>query len=1777
MLSAGVYAQTVQIGTGTDVPPYTLYSPIYRYSATSVTNGARSNIVYTQAELAAAGITTGVNITAIAFNKVNSANFVTPATFTVYMANSGTTPPLSTATAWSAIMGTHTQVFTSTSYNIPLAAGWVTIPLTPFLYTGGSLEIATELAMTGNGGATDKFQWEYTDGTANAIVGVASATGTTLNGAVAGYKYRPNIKITYAALAGCTSPPTGGTATADNTGTICPGTPVNLGLTGNSTGSGLTIEWERSASNTPFSPVSISTPQAGAALVVNPTATTWYRAKLVCNNGTPAYSTPVQVQVAGGLAGGTYTINSGAATGGTNYTSFADAVSALNCGITGPVVFNVVANSGPYVETVSFPNVSGTSAVNTIKINGNGNTVQFDNTSTNRQLLTISGTRYLKIDSLKFKALNTAYGWGALITNGAAYDSITRCTFDLSNSTATTTGNTNGICFSASATAATTAGNNGRHCYIGENLVKGPAGTGGSYYGIIVSGVSDSNVIRNNRVEDFYMYGIYIDGATGTQVTGNDVHRANKTSTTTFYGIYTTGLAPGTKITGNRIHDPGGTSASTSSVYNLYLAGDGTIANPVLVSNNAVYNATQSGTLYGFYVTSAPYNKIYHNTVDISQTLSGTSSNYGLYATGTNDGLAFRNNNVAITAGSGGSKYGFYYSAAASIDDAQRNNFYVNTTQSGTQSYGYYTTAYSDMAAFQAAYPALEVGSPNVDPQFAGAATGNLLPTNPMLYGTGQNLSAVVPADINGMVRAGTPTPGAFEMPLPPMNNAGTVARILPAGSVCPGVHPIAISIINAGQNILNHVQLHWQVNGVTQPAVTYTGPLAAATAPGGQNVDTVILGTATLTATAPTIIKAWTTQPNGTADTNNGNDTLSFTLNAAMNGTYTINSSNPTGGTNYNSFADFTADLGVKGVCGPVVAHVNTTAGPYVETVAFGTIDGASAVNTIKVNGHGATVQFTNTAANRQMLTLSGTKYVKIDSLNFKTLDASYGWAALVTNGSAYDSITNCTFNLSSVTTTASAGSSGICFSGSATAATTAGANGSHIYIGGNVIKGPTGSGGPYYGITVCGASDSNVIEKNLVENFYLYGIYVSGATGTKVKGNEVNRAGKTAVSTFYGIYTTGVAPGTLVTGNRIHSPGGTAGSSTSSVYAIYSSGDGAATNRNLIANNLVYNINQGGITYGIYGTGVVETDFIHNTIDFAVAIANTSTSTMYGIYVSGTNTNANVWNNNVSITGGNGGTKYGFYYVSASSVANADGNNFYVNSSQGGTQNYGYFTSAYTTLAAFQAAYPALEVGSVSEAPQYAAAAAGNFYPLNSNLFGNGSNAQALVPADINGIARSTTPTPGAYEIAAAHLNNTGAYALINPTGAFCGGPRPVQVSIINAGVNTINNAEIHWSVNGVMQPVVNYTGPLTGIYSNVNIDTVDLGTAVFPMGMPSVVKAWTRLPNGQADAYNANDTISITVQPAYSITVNLGNDTAICAQSSLTLNAGNPGATYLWSNGSTGQTLVTNAAGPYFVTVTAANGCKGYDTLNLDLTPLPVVNLGNDTAICPGSAIVLDAGNPGAAYLWDDGSIMQTRTAATEATYTVAVTANGCTATDAINVSLIDAPVADGINAVYGDTATYTFNVDNPQFAQTYTWDFGDGSPVATGMVVQHTYAHNGIYLVTLSMGGYCSGNTGAVKVTVDVFDAKGSTGIHDLYTDKDWLLYPNPAKDYIFVETQSGTAIQQVDIYTVTGQHVYNREAAAAKLQVFTSGWAPGLYLLKIQTAKGSAVRKFELLK
>lgn len=95
-------------------------------------------------------------------------------------------------------------------------------------------------------------------------------------------------------------------------------------------------------------------------------------------------------------------------------------------------------------------------------------------------------------------------------------------------------------------------------------------------------------------------------------------------------------------------------------------------------------------------------------------------------------------------------------------------------------------------------------------------------------------------------------------------------------------------------------------------------------------------------------------------------------------------------------------------------------------------------------------------------------------------------------------------------------------------------------------------------------------------------------------------------------------------------------------------------------------------------------------------------------------------------------------------------------------------------------------------------------------------------------------------------------------------------------------------------------------------------------------------------------ANDQTVIRVTEPY---VFLGDDTIICEGSAAVLDAGNAGASFLWSDGKTTQTISVDTAGTYAVMVTNTDGCYNSDTIHVDISFIPAKPSipSGDTILC------------------------------------------------------------------------------------------------------------------------------------------------------------------------------------------------------------------------------------
>jgi hypothetical protein len=209
--------------------------------------------------------------------------------------------------------------------------------------------------------------------------------------------------------------------------------------------------------------------------------------------------------------------------------------------------------------------------------------------------------------------------------------------------------------------------------------------------------------------------------------------------------------------------------------------------------------------------------------------------------------------------------------------------------------------------------------------------------------------------------------------------------------------------------------------------------------------------------------------------------------------------------------------------------------------------------------------------------------------------------------------------------------------------------------------------------------------------------------------------------------------------------------------------------------------------------------------------------------------------------------------------------------------------------------------------------------------------------------------------------------------------------------------------------------------------------------------------------------------TVHIAYIIPVaNLGIDTGICKGDTVTLQAMQAGAAYLWQNGATAPVIDAWQQGVYWVRVTL-DGCTKTDSVALTITDM-MVNIGNDTALCAGKTVTLNAGVAGAADIWQDGSTGSSFTVSAAGTYVVHVSLNGCIRSDTVVVSYKPNPTLDIGNDTSlcpGQTITLGSAIDGA----TYVWQDGKTTPL-------YVVSDSGRYIVQVTLNGCSTADTATV---------------------------------------------------------------------------------------------------
>lgn len=151
---------------------------------------------------------------------------------------------------------------------------------------------------------------------------------------------------------------------------------------------------------------------------------------------------------------------------------------------------------------------------------------------------------------------------------------------------------------------------------------------------------------------------------------------------------------------------------------------------------------------------------------------------------------------------------------------------------------------------------------------------------------------------------------------------------------------------------------------------------------------------------------------------------------------------------------------------------------------------------------------------------------------------------------------------------------------------------------------------------------------------------------------------------------------------------------------------------------------------------------------------------------------------------------------------------------------------------------------------------------------------------------------------------------------------------------------------------------------------------------------------------------------------------------------------------------------------------------------------------------------------------------------------------------------------------DSVSFT-NTTTANTTATYSWDFGDGSQLSTGMNPSHTYDSTGTYTVTLIATDSC-GNVDTLQenVTVSV-----PTSTSQLEKAENLIIdcFPNPTSNEVTIA--SNREIEEVRMLNSLGEEIFYRKSMKTqKIVLYLSSYAKGVYFISIKNSNSKPILK-----
>jgi len=630
---------------------------------------------------------------------------------------------------------------------------------------------------------------------------------------------------------------------------------------------------------------------------------------------------------------------------------------------------------------------------------------------------------------------------------------------------------------------------------------------------------------------------------------------------------------------------------------------------------------------------------------------------------------------------------------------------------------------------------------------------------------------------------------------------------------------PIEISIQNVGYDVLSNVTIEWELDSLSMPSHHWNGnlPFDSISAP-------IHLWSSIFTCGNHTL-KVWCSNPNGSIDPNNLNDTIYYQFYTCVSGNFSVGTQN----SDFQTLTEVQDFLNNEVICGPVVFNIEP--GIYNEQLELDEIQGVSHINTItfqSANNDSTSVIIQNSAftdSTNWTIKLNGSDHVKFKQLTVQAT-GDYATAVVLTNGASYNELSGNIIKCNKKIVRVSFG-----ISDEDTL------NSNNSYINNRLLN-------PFHGIRI--NSDNSIIKGNEIINFIGDGILAKYSDSTKFISNEILSPVETPRRIHYiignidknGIFIR-LSKNNQVQNNNIQLQRGFAG-----IYLWECSG--SPLSPIYISNNSISVFDN--VDYYKNGIVIQYSDYI-NTVYNSVSIIgkyNSNFNSYAFLEESNYGGNLVIKNNIFSNEADEHIMRIGSY---PNASIDCDYNDIYTIIPS--KIEYGLNTTDLNTYKATTG----FDSHSITVDPQFI-----SYYDLHTSSYDIDSAAipDPLINTDIDGNYRdASSPDLGAYEFDIQQYD-AGVCAINEPSTNINSGMNNIVVSIRNYGWNTLKSLMINWSINDILQQPYYWAGSING---GNQLDSVLVGKYNFNYGIKDI-KIWSEYPNNNLDTNVLNDSTSKVV---------------------------------------------------------------------------------------------------------------------------------------------------------------------------------------------------------------------------------------------------------------------------------------------------------------------------